>query len=299
MKIRFILLIVMFLIVLLVKVQELVEIRIFFINWIILLYKIEVIFQKIVYIFFFFEVKYVDLGLFDIIVDKVMGVENVVCIKVVVKGFEGEMNFFVIIVDGCFYFFNVVYKDELVWFFIEMEDWFWDNFEGGIVGDCMFVKLKEFGGEILLVVNCIMYMLYKKNKRDIRYIGCKKYGIQILFKGFYINNDLLYLYIFLCNSLDILFDIDYICFKIIDKKVVKCMVMQENFIELVRIYNCLIMVDGKVMVCNIFVLFKFILLDDKLFVVEVYEKGGVCYQLFCIENIDFVVVKLISELYLK
>lgn len=56
--------------------------------------------------------KYVDLGSFDIIADKATGAENVVRIKAAVKGFEGETNFSVITADGCFYSFNVVYKDE-------------------------------------------------------------------------------------------------------------------------------------------------------------------------------------------
>ena len=64
-----------------------------------------------------------------------------------------------------------------------------------------------------------MYTLYKKNKRDIRHIGCKKYGIQTLLKGIYINNDLLYLHTSVRNRSDISFDIDYVRFKIHRQKV--------------------------------------------------------------------------------
>lgn len=243
--------------------------------------------------------KYVDLGSFDIIADKATGTENVVRIKAAVKGFEGETNFSVITADGCFYSFNVVYKDEPAQLSIEMEDWLRDNPEGGIAGDRMFVKLKELGGETPLVVNRIMYTLYKKNKRDIRHIGCKKYGIQSLLKGLYINNDLLYLHTSLRNSSDISFDIDYIRFKVVDKKVAKRTAMQENFMEPVRTYNRLITVDGKATVRNIFVLPKLTLPDDKLLVVEVYEKGGARHQSFRIENTDLVAAKPISELHLK
>lgn len=201
------------------KAQEAVETKIFPTNQIIAPHRIEVTFQKTVHILFPSEVKYVDLGSFDIIADKATGAENVVRIKAAVKGFEGETNFSVITADGCFYSFNVVYKDEPAQLSIEMEDWLRDNPEGGIAGDRMFVKLKELGGETPLVVNRIMYTLYKKNKRNIRHIGCKKYGIQTLLKGIYINNDLLYLHTSVRNSSDISFDIDYIRFKVIDKKV--------------------------------------------------------------------------------
>ena len=299
MKTRIILSLVMLLTVLSVKAQEPVETKIFPTNQIISPHKIEVTFQKTVHILFPSEVKYVDLGSFDIIADKATGAENVVRIKAAVKGFEGETNFSVITADGCFYSFNVVYKDEPAWLSIEMEDWLRDNPEGGIAGDRMFVKLKELGGETPLVVNRIMYTLYKKNKRDFRHIGCKKYGIQTLLKGIYINNDLLYLHTSLRNSSDISFDIDYIRFKIIDKKVAKRTAMQENFIEPVRTYNRLVTVDGKATVRGIFVLPKLTLPDDKLLVVEVYEKGGARHQSFRIENTDLVAAKPISELHLK
>lgn len=165
MKTRIILSLVMLLTVLSVKAQEPVETKIFPTNQIISPHKIEVTFQKTVHILFPSEVKYVDLGSFDIIADKATGAENVVRIKAAVKGFEGETNFSVITADGCFYSFYVVYKDEPAWLSIEMEDWLRDNPEGGIAGDRMFVKLKELGGETPLVVNRIMYTLYKKNKR--------------------------------------------------------------------------------------------------------------------------------------
>ena len=127
------------------KAQETVETKIFPTNQIIAPHRIEVTFRKTVHILFPSEVKYVDLGSFDIIA------ENVVRIKAAVKGFERETNFSVITADGCFYSFNVVYKDEPAQLSIEMEDWLRDNPEGGIAGDRMFVKLKELGGETPLV----------------------------------------------------------------------------------------------------------------------------------------------------
>jgi hypothetical protein len=118
MKTRIILSLVMLLTVLSVKAQEPVETKIFPTNQIISPHKIEVTFQKTVHILFPSEVKYVDLGSFDIIADKATGAENVVRIKAAVKGFEGETNFSVITADGCFYSFNVVYKDKRGQFYL-------------------------------------------------------------------------------------------------------------------------------------------------------------------------------------
>ncbi|MFV0588802.1 conjugative transposon protein TraN [Bacteroides reticulotermitis] len=299
MKSRIILSVVMLLAVLTTRAQEPVETKIFPTNQIIAPHKVEVTFSKTVHILFPSEVKYVDLGSFDIIADKATGAENVVRIKAAVKGFEGETNFSVITADGCFYSFNVVYADEPAQLSIEMEDWLNRNPMGGAVNDRMFVKLKELGGETPLVVNRIMYTLYKKNKRDIKHIGSKKYGIQTLLKGLYINNDLLYLHTVLRNYSDVSFDIDYVRFKVIDKKVAKRTAMQENNIEPVRTFNRLTTIDGKTTVRNVFVLPKLTLPDDKVLVVEFYEKGGARHQSFRIENTDLVAAKTINELHLK
>ena len=144
-----------------------------------------------------------------------------------------------------------------------------------------------------------MYTLYKKNKRDIKHIGSKKYGIQTLLKGLYINNDLFYLHTVLRNYSDVSFDIDYVRFKVIDKKVAKRTAMQENNIEPVRTFNRLTTIDGKATVRNVFVLPKLTLPDDKVLVVEFYEKGGARHQSFRIENTDLVAAKTINELHLK
>lgn len=299
MKSRIILSIALLLAVLTTRAQEPVETKIFPTNQIIAPHKVEVTFSKTVHILFPSEVKYVDLGSFDIIADKAMGAENVVRIKAAIKGFEGETNFSVITADGCFYSFNVVYADEPAQLSIEMEDWLNRNPMGGTVNDRMFVKLKELGGETPLVVNRIMYTLYKKNKRDIKHIGSKKYGIQTLLKGVYINNDLLYLHTVLRNYSNVSFDIDYVRFKVIDKKVAKRTAMQENNIEPVRTFNRLTTIDGKDTVRNVFVLPKLTLPDDKVLVVEFYEKGGARHQSFRIENTDLVAAKTINELHLK
>ena len=289
----------MLLIVLSVKAQEPVETKMFPTNQSISPHKIEVTFQKTVHILFPSEVKYVDLGSFDIIADKATGAENVVRIKAAVKGFEGETNFSVITADGCFYSFNVVYKDEPAQLSIEMEDWLRDNPEGGFAGDRMFVKLKELGGETPLVVNRIMYTLYKKNKRDIKHIGCKRFGVQYLLKGIYVHNDLLYFHLQLKNSSNVPFNVDYLTFKITDKKVAKRTAIQEQVVWPVRAYNNVQVIGGKRTERMVFTLPKFTLADDKQLVVELHEQQGGRHQTFTVENADLVRARVINELKVK
>ena len=68
---------------------------------------------------------------------------------------------------------------------------------------------------------------------------------------------------------------------------------------LLSVYRLLLNGGSRHTVRGIFVLPKLTLPDDKLLVVEVYEKGGARHQSFRIENTDLVAAKPISELHLK
>ena len=72
------------------------------------------------------------------------------------------------------------------------------------------------------------------DKRRIRHIGCKRFGIQYLLKGLYTHNDLLYFHTQVKNSSNVPFDVDFITFKVVDKKVMKRTAMQEQVIYPLR-----------------------------------------------------------------
>lgn len=281
------------------QAQERPETKIFPKNQIIAPHKVEVTFDKTVHILFPAEVRYVDLGSNNLLAGKASGAENVVRVKAAVRGFEGETNFSVITADGCFYPFNVEYADEPAQLSIEMEDWLRKNPEGSFANDRMFVKLKELGGETPVLVNRIMYNIYKKNVRDLKHIGSKNLGMQALLKGIYVHNDLLYFHTSLRNYTNLSFDIDYIRFIVKDKKVAKRTAMQESVIDPVRTFNNLVTVDGKATVRNVFVLPKVTIPDDKVLEVEIYERNGGRHQSYRIENTDLVAAKPINELKLK
>lgn len=299
MKTKIIMTTILFFIGFCTQAQETPEPRIFTRNQIIAPHKVEVTFDKTVHILFPAEVKYVDLGSTNLIAGKVTGAENVVRVKAAVRDFQNETNFSVITADGCFYSFNVIYADEPSQLSIEMEDWLRKNPESIFANDRMFVQLKELGGETPVLVNQIMYNIYKKNVRDIKHIGSKTLGVQALLKGIYVHNDLLYFHTSLRNYTNLSFDIDYIRFIVKDKKVAKRTAMQESVIEPVRAYNNLVTVDGKATVRNVFVLPKVTIPDDKVLEVEIYERNGGRHQSYRIENIDLVAAKPINELKLK
>lgn len=265
-------------------------------NQVVAPYDIEVSFNKTVHILFPAAVQYVDLGSNDIIAGRASGAENVVRIKAAVAGFPGETNCSVITADGSFYSFIVRYADEPERLSVEMDDWLRKNPTGEYANDRMFVRLSELGGETPVLVNRIMYSVYKKNASDIKSVGSKQFGIESLLKGVYIHKDLMYFHIAVRNTSNVSYDMDFIRFKIVDKKVARRTAVQETYVNPVRVYSQQNTVDGKSTVRNVFVFPKMTLPDDKVLTVEIFEKGGGRHQSFNIGNTELVGAKLVTDL---
>lgn len=265
-------------------------------NQVVAPYDIEVSFNKTVHILFPAAVQYVDLGSNDIIAGRASGAENVVRIKAAVAGFPSETNCSVITADGSFYSFIVRYADEPERLSVEMDDWLRKNPTAEYANDRMFVRLSELGGETPVLVNRIMYSVYKKNASDIKSVGSKQFGIESLLKGVYIHKDLMYFHIAVRNTSNVSYDMDFIRFKIVDKKVAKRTAVQETYVNPVRVYSQQNTVDGKSTIRNVFVFPKMTLPDDKVLTVEIFEKGGGRHQSFNIGNAELVGAKLVTDL---
>ena len=262
-------------------------------------YALEVTFSKTVHIIFPSAIRYVDLGSADLLAAKADGAENVLRVKAALRDFSRESNLAVITEDGAYYTFNVKYADEPVKLSIEMTDFIHDGEAVNRPNNAMEVYLKELGSESPLLVKLIMQSVYKNNKREIKHIGSKRFGIQYLLKGLYTHNGLLYFHTQLKNSSNVPFDVDYITFKIADKKVAKRTAIQEQVIMPLRAYNHALLVDGKRTERTVFTLPKFTIPDDKQLVVELAEKNGGRHQSFVVDNADLVRAKVINELKMK
>lgn len=262
-------------------------------------YRIEVTFTKTVHILFPAAVTYVDLGSADLIAGKADGAENVVRIKAAVRDFPGETNFSVITSDGCFYSFNATYADEPEQLNIEMEDWLHRDPYSDFVNDRMYIRLEELGNETPLVVNRIMHTIYERDARDIHTAGSKRFGMQAWLKGVYIHNDLMFLHTSLRNFTHISFDVDFIRFKIADKKVAKRTAIQETFVRPVRVYNDVTEIGPKQTVRNVYAFKKITIPDDKVLIMEIYEKNGGRHQSFRVENSDLVNARPVDELKIR
>ncbi len=260
---------------------------------------LEVTFNKTVHIIFPAPIRYVDLGSSDLLAGKADGSENVLRVKAAVRDFSTETNLAVITEEGSYYTFNVKYADEPLKLNIEMKDFIHDGEATNRPNNSMEVYLQELGSESPLLVKLIMKSIYKNNKREIKHIGSKRFSVQYFLKGIYTHNGLLYFHTELKNSSNVPFDVDFVTFKIVDKKVLKRTAIQEQIITPLRAHNFLTQISGKKSERTVFTLPKFTLPDDKQLIIQLHEKEGGRHQSFFIENSDLVRAKVINELKAK
>ena len=262
-------------------------------------YALEVTFSKTVHIIFPSAIRYVDLGSADLLAAKADGAENVLRVKAALRDFSRESNLAVITEDGSYYTFNVKYADEPVKLSIEMTDFIHDGEAVNRPNNAMEIYMRELGSESPLLVKLIMKSIYKNNDREIKHIGSKRFSIQYTLKGIYTHNGLLYFHMQLKNSSNVPFDVDYITFKIVDKKVAKRTAIQEQVIMPLRAHNNLTYIGGKKTERCVFTLQKFTIPDDKQLIIELNEKEGGRHQSFIVEDADLVRAKVINELKTK
>jgi len=259
-------------------------------------YALEVTFDKTVHIIFPAAIRYVDLGSADLLAAKADGTENVLRVKAARRNFSRESNLSVITDDGSYYSFNVKYADEPVKLSVEMNDVIHSQGIGISRGNTTNIYLEELGGESPLLVNRIMQSIYKNDRREIKHIGCKRFGIQYTLKGIYSHNNLLYFHMQLKNSSNVPFNLDYISFKIVDKKVAKRTATQKQSIAPLRAYNQIMVIDGRKTERTVFTLPRFTLPEGKQLLVELNEKDGGRHQSFTLGNDDLLRAKGISKL---
>lgn len=260
---------------------------------------VQVTFAKTVHIIFPSAVRYVDLGSNWIIAGKADGAENVIRVKATTEGFPGETNFSVICEDGSFYSFNARYAHEPEMLNIEMKDFLENGDTTDFSHTRMNIYFRELGNESPLLVKLIMQSIYKEDRREIRHLGCKRFGVQFLLKSVHSHNGLFYFHTETRNRSNVAFRTDFIRFKIVDKKVPKRTAIQERVIDPVRSYNEVLVTEGKSDVRTVYAVPQFTIPDDKLLVIELFEKDGGRHQTIRVENADLVAAKQINKLKIK
>jgi conjugative transposon TraN protein len=258
-------------------------------------YKMEVTYDKTSHLIFPTAIRYVDLGSEYLIAGKAEDAENVLRVKATVRDFEPETNFSVITNDGRFYSFNVYYSsypEALSYDLLTMQK----AVDKGNGNDVLF---EELGNNSPSLAGLLLETIYKKDKRIVKHIGAKSFGIQFILKGIYIHNGKYYFHTELRNRTNVPFQIDFINFKVVDKKVAKRTVVQERPMIPLRTYKPLDEIGGKSTEQNVFLLDQFTIADDKVLLIEIFEKNGGRHQTLQIENSDLIKARLIDDMHLK
>ena len=201
--------------------------------------------------------------------------------------------------NGSYYTFNVKYSDEPQKLNIEMKDFIHDGEAVNRPNNAQEIYLTELGKESPLLVKLIMNSIYKNDRREIKHIGSKRFGIQFILKGIYSHNGLLYFHTQVKNFSNVPFSVDFVTFKIVDKKVAKRTAIQETVITPLRAHNFAMQIDGRRDQRTVFTLPKFTIPDDKQLIIELNEKEGGRHQSFVVENNDLVRARVINDLEVK
>lgn len=258
-------------------------------------YKMQVTYDKTSHLIFPTGIRYVDLGSEYLIAGKAEDAENVLRVKASVRDFEAETNFSVITNDGRFYSFNVYYSsypEALSYDLLTMQKAV-DKANGN---DVLF---EELGNNSPSLAGLLLETIYKKDKRIVKHIGAKSFGIQFILKGIYIHNGKYYFHTELRNRSNVPFQVDFVNFKVVDKKIAKRTVVQERPMIPLRTYKPLTEIAGQTTEQNVFLLDQFTIADDKVLLIEIFEKNGGRQQTLQVENSDLIKARLINDMHLK
>ena len=265
---------------------------------VVLPYGLEVTFEKTVHLIFPAAIRYVDLGSQNIIAGKADDAENVLRVKAAVREFETETNMSVICEDGSFYAFNVKYADEPEKLSMEMKD-FLSPTEGRLPSNRADIYFKELGSESPVLVKLIMKSIYQNDKRIIKHVGAKQFGMRFLLRGLYAHNGLLYFHVRMDNESNMPYAVDFITFKVVDKKVAKHTAIQERILQPLRAFHQVMWIGAGRSERIVFALEQFTLSEDKQLEVTLYERNGSRTLTFYVEPEDLLLTKKIDNLKLK
>ncbi|MFP3832083.1 conjugative transposon protein TraN [Chryseobacterium sp. SIMBA_028] len=258
-------------------------------------YKMEITYNKTTHLLFPSPIRYVDLGSNDLIASKADEIGNVLRIKSSVKDFDEETNFSVITQDGKFYTFDVLYSsypETLNYDLLKLQR----TTEKGYSTDVLFEELA--GGSSSLTED-MMRILYKNTKRPTKHISTKSFGIQFLLNSLYVDDGKFYFIIQVKNTSNINYNVDFINFKIADKKRLKRTVVQDKVLTPLRSYEPITVVNHQSEIKAIYLLDQFTLLDGQVLEIEIFERNGGRHQKIRIKNKDLINAKIAEDVHLK
>jgi conjugative transposon TraN protein len=251
-------------------------------------YGLQVTFDKTVHIIFPAPIRYVDLGSERLIAGKAGEAENVLRVKSAEEGWRGETNMAVITESGSFYTFNVKYAAEPEKLNVEMQDFTHDGSVVNRPNNSLDIYLKELNNESPRLVRLIMQSIHSNGYRAIKHIGARGFGMQLLLKGIYSYNGMLYFHVEVKNGSPVDYSIDYLTFKIVDRQLAKRTTIQETVLEPVRAYNYVQLIKARKTESIVLAIPVFTVMPEKALQVDLHEKEGGRNFTFSVENADLV-----------
>ncbi len=124
-------------------------------------------------------------------------------------------------------------------------------------------------------------------------------GMKFLLRGLYAHNGLLYFHTRMENGTNMPYSVDFITFKVVDKKMAKRTAIQEQVLQPLRAYHQVMQVRGMSSEHAVFALEQFSLAEDKQLEVTLYERNGGRTLTFYVTAEDLQLAKKIDNLKLK
>jgi conjugative transposon TraN protein len=252
-------------------------------------YEIELTQNKTTHILFPSSIEYVDLGSQEIIASKVEVTSNVLRLKTINKN-STPTNFTVITSDGKYYSFNAFYNEEPTQLSYDLT-----KFEQQKTKEQSEVLFKDLGSTSPSLIDLFMKAIIKKNKKELN-IKSRNYGIEAILKSIYIQDGKFYFHLSINNKSNLPYQVDYVSFKIKDRRTTKRTTVQESSLTPVKIYRENMELASKEKQDNVFVLNQFTLLDKQVLVVKINERNGVRNQVLKIKSSDLQKVKKLNEI---
>lgn len=255
-------------------------------------YEIELTQNKTTHILFPSSIEYVDLGSQEIIASKVEATSNVLRLKTIKEDIT-DTNLTVITNDGKYYSFDVTYNKEPIQLSYDLI-----KFEKQVNKQQSKVLFKDLGTTSVSLVELFMKAIIKKNKKELN-IKSKNYGVEARLKSIYSHNGKLYFHLSINNKSNLPYKLDYVSFKIKDRKTTKRTTIQEVTLKPIRSYVDFQTINSQSKQDNVFMLNQFTLSDKQVLLIEINENNGIRKQQLKIRSSSILKAKEVKQIQLS
>ncbi|MFM9403091.1 conjugative transposon protein TraN [Myroides odoratimimus] len=230
-------------------------------------YEVELTQNKTTHILFPSSIEYVDLGSSEIIANKVEATSNVLRLKTVKEAIS-PTNFTVITNNGKYYSFNATYNKKPTQLSYDLT-----KLEKHNSKQQSEVLFKDLGNTSPSLADLFMKAIIKKNKKELN-IKSKNYGVEARLKSIYTQDGKLYFHLSINNKSNLPYTVDYVSFKIKDRRTSKRTTVQEVSLKPIRSYSDFQTINSHSKQDNVFMLDQFTLSDKQVLKIEINENKG-------------------------